>query len=303
MKTPEQTRPDLSVSIVDTDNRAQVLDCLRSTFGAQDALELEVFVVDNASRDGSREAIAAEFPQVRLLRNSERKGFSTNNNLALSQASGRYLMLLNDDTIVHAGALTRLVAFMDAHPEAGAAGSRLLNPDGSLQPSCFLFPRPILEAFQPLTDRWRVPRLSSSGPTEVDWVCGASLVVRREVADQVGLLDPAFDPIYSDDTDWCYRIKKQGGRVFYVPTSEIVHLGGQTMNRVPAGRVEMMWKKRVLFFRKHQGPRAAWTYKVSLWFSSLLKLAAWSGLLPFRAQRARGEIPLHWHMVKRALAL
>jgi GT2 family glycosyltransferase len=297
--TPD-SRPDLSISIVDMDNREQTLDCLRSVF-SQGGPDLEVFVVDNACTDGSAEAIAAEFPRVRLLRNERRLGFSTNNNRALSQARGRYLMLLNDDTLVHTGALEAMVRFADAHPAAGAVGAALLNPDGSPQLSYDRAPGPLYEAFQPMSRRLAPSPRSRGEPLEVASVSGACLLVRSEAAAQVGLLDTDFDPLYSEEVEWCHRIRQAGWKVVHLPQAQVTHLGSQTMNRAPLSRLDWLYGHKALFYRKHGTLAALWTFKAGLLISSLLKLAFWSAAYPLRRDRAR--VAAHWHVARRCLWL
>ncbi|MEW5720957.1 MAG: glycosyltransferase, partial [Chloroflexota bacterium] len=136
---------DLSVSIVHMYHLAQTLDCLRSIFAGTHKTSLEVFVIDNSCRDGEGQLILAEFPQVILIRNISRAGFSTNHNKALSRATGRYLCILNDDTVVQPGAFDMLVAFMDEHPKVGACGPKLVRPDGSNQPAFCKFTNPVEE--------------------------------------------------------------------------------------------------------------------------------------------------------------
>lgn len=191
-------------------------------------------------------------PQVQVIRNPQRLGFSTNNNLVLRQGQGRYLMLLNDDTLVLKDALDILVGLMDRHPEAGAAGSLLLNPDRSFQATFAFFPSSDRSA---LALRQLVPpgAAQAARPFEVDSVCGAAMVVRRAVIDSVGVLDTAFDPIYSEEVDWCYRIKQAGWKVFAVPQSQIVHYGSQTMNKAVPRKYELLWAHKLVYFRKHKG--------------------------------------------------
>lgn len=295
--------PDVTVSLIGMDHRDLLRGCLDSLFATALRASLEVYVVDNVSTDGTSEMLARDYPQVHVLRNETRLGFSSNNNLVLARAAGRYAMLLNDDTLVQPGAIDAMVAFMDAHPEAAAAGGQLLNPDGSRQMSFCWFPKPILEALHPLTDRWRIVWPTSDGPFEVDWVSGASLMVRHKVLAEVGLLDPAFDPGYSEETDWCYRIRQHGGRIFAVPAARFIHFGGRTMNRVPVRRVELLYSKRALYFRKHNGAAAMWAFKITLWLASIAKLFYWLVRWPFNRQEAPSKIALHRHMVRRALRL
>jgi GT2 family glycosyltransferase len=295
--------PDLSISVIDTDNRELTLQCLRSLADGARRVSLELLVVDNACTDGSAEAIAAEFPDAVLLHNAERRGFSTNNNLALARSHGRYAMILNDDTIVGAGALDRLVSFMDRHPEVGAVGPRLLNADGSIQQSVGKSPHPLFEPLHPLSNRLRRLDWRPEVPTEVDAISGACLMVRREVLDQVGGLDPAFDPLYSEEVDWCHRIRGAGWPIYHLPEATVVHLGSQTMNRAPRHKLERLYEKKALFFRKHHGPGSVLAFKATLASVSALKAAAWAALVPLRGAEAREKAGLHWHIARAARRL
>jgi N-acetylglucosaminyl-diphospho-decaprenol L-rhamnosyltransferase len=272
----EPSRPDLTISIISADNLALLLPCLRSVFASTHRLTLEVFVVDNASGDGTAEAVAAEFPQVKVIRNTRRLGFSTNNNLVLRQGQGRYLMLLNDDTVVLDGALDTLVAFMDDHPEAGAVGSYLLNPDLSLQAAFASFPHPVVEAILPATSWTLAKARRQRRPFEVDSVCGAAMLVRREVLDRVGVLDTAFDPIYSEEVDWCYRIKQAGWKIYALPQSRVVHYGSVTMNRAVPRKYELLLSHKALFFRKHGGKTSVIIYRATLGLTTACKVAWWT---------------------------
>ncbi len=294
-------RPDLTVSIISADNLDLLLPCLRSVFANTHRIRLEVFLVDNASADGTAAAVETEFPQIKIIRNATRLGFSTNNNLMLRQGQGRYVMLLNDDTLVSDGALDGMVDFMDTHPDAGAVGASLLNPDGSLQQSFARFPHPLLEGLWPVTN-WSYRSLrQASRPFPVDSVCGAAMVVRRTVLDQVGLLDTAFDPIYSEEVDWCYRIKEAGWQIHALPQTHIIHYGSQTMNRAVPRKYELLLSHKALFFRKHGGRGAATAYLLSLTLSTKAKLVWWStlGRLASGRETSKERRKLHWHVLRR----
>jgi len=271
-------RPDLTISIISADNLALLIPCLRSVFASTHHVTLEVFVVDNASSDGTADIVRCEFPQVTLIQNTRRQGFSTNNNQVLKRGTGRYLMLLNDDTVVLAGVLDDMVVFMDSHREAGAVGGFLLNPDGTFQISFAEFPHPILEAIRPATNWTAQKAKRSSEPFEVGSICGAAMLVRREVIAQVGVLDVAFDPIYSEEVDWCYRINQAGWRIYLLPKSKIIHYGSATMNREVPRKYELLLSHKLLFFRKHKGWMAANMYRVTLGVVTALKVIWWSGL-------------------------
>jgi hypothetical protein len=274
--------PSLSIVIVSWNTRDLLAQCLASVFtqqgdeGAQ--LSLEVFVVDNASQDGSLEMVRDRFPQAHLLENPGNPGFAAANNQGIRQCRGRYILMLNPDTIVKPGALATLVDFMDAHPQAGAAGPRLLNADGSLQESCY--PRPTLGrefwrlfhldklatlAIYPM-QRWRLDT-----PREVDVLMGACLLVRWAVFDQVGLWEEMYF-MYSEEVDLCTRVQAAGWGLFWVPQAEVVHFGGQSTRQVAEKMFLRLYQSKILYFRRHQGHPAAIGYKIILGAASLGRL-------------------------------
>jgi GT2 family glycosyltransferase len=290
-------QPDLTLSIISADNTDLLLPCLRSIYDTTHNTNLEVWVVDNASTDGTAAAIEAAFPTVKSIQNEVRLGFSTNNNLVLDKGLGRYLMLLNDDTLILGSALDEMVAFMETHPKVGAVSCAQINPDGSWQHAFGRFPNPFIEGLWPSANWSHRLMRRQEEPFEVDWVCGAAMLVRREVIGQVGVLDPAFDPIYSEEVDWCYRIKAAGWKIFLLPHAQIIHYGGQTMNRA--------MPSKVLFFRKHHGNGAATLYKVILGCSTTAKLLWWTvgGLVQRRGSGSVEKRNLHWHVLRRIPAL
>jgi GT2 family glycosyltransferase len=293
--------PDLTVSIVTAGNLDLLLPCLHSVFERTRRARLEVFVVDDASANDAASAVRTAFPRVCTLRNEVRQGFASNNNLVLGRGRGRYVLLLNDDTLILEGALDRLVAFMEGRPRAGACGALLLNPDGSFQPSFARFPHPLLEGLWPAANWSYGARRWAAEPFPVDSVCGAALLVRRSVLDQVGLLDTGFDPGYSEEIDWCYRIKRAGWQIYAVPGARIIHYGSQTMDRDLPRKYELLLSHKALFFRKHHGPRAAALYRASLGLSTTAKVAWWAlaGLWPPGRQASRQRCRLHLHLLRR----
>lgn len=292
---------DLTLSIISADNLELLLPCLQSIFDNTGQVSLQVFVVDNASSDGTAAAVSDAFPEINVIQNLEKLGFSSNNNLVLEQSQGRYAMLLNDDTLVRAGALDHMVAYMDAHPHVGAAGAYLLNPDGSFQPSYARFPHPLLEGLLPTTIWTHRITAHNGQPFAVDSVCGAAMLVRRQAMQEVGLLDTAFDPIYSEEVDWCYRIKKAGWEIVTLPQAEIIHYGSQTMNRVVPRKYELLLSHKLHYFRKHNGSVAANIYRAALGLTTVTKLLWWSlrQTLPARNRHSREKRDLHWYLLKR----
>jgi GT2 family glycosyltransferase len=265
-------RPDLSVAIVNTNNRAYLGRCL-GTLRPEPGLALEIFVVDNASTDGSAELVRDEFPDVLLIENDERQGLSASLNRALERATGRYVMILNEDTEVLPGCLSALVAFMDQTPAAGACGPKLLNPDGSLQRTANRFPTFAYGIFEALSLNRLIPEnpvqrhniyadWDRNSLREVDAVSGAALLVRRAALAEAGLPDPHFF-IYSEELDWCYRIHQKGWKIVYVPGAQLIHYGGQsTAVRAPAKFHQIYWDSFLYYYRKHFGSPVYWVLRM-----------------------------------------
>ena len=269
----------LSIVIVSWNTKDLLEACLRSVYTYPLEQPFEVWVVDNQSKDDTVAMVRSQFPQVELIASEENLGFAGGNNRAIPHCQGEYILLLNPDTELKPGALNALVAFMDAHPEAGAAGSRLLNADGTLQPSCH--PRPTLSR-----EFWRMFYLDAvvpygsydmskwqlDQPREVDVLMGASLLLRKSVLDKVGLLDEGYF-MYSEEVDLCFRLQKAGWRLFWVPQSQVVHYWGQSAKQVLAEMFLQLYRGKLRFFRKHYGWLTVALYKVVLGLAALLRLA------------------------------
>ena len=284
----------VSVIIVNWNTRELLLDCLSALYQHPFTQPWEVWVVDNASTDNTPAAVRQQYPQVKLIECTENKGFAVGNNLALERAEGRYALLLNTDTLVRPGAVQELFNFMETHPQAGAAGPYLLNPDQTLQVSCYPFPTLSREF-------WRLfhldfllpyavydmPRWNPTQPRPVDSLQGACLILRKETLDQVGLFDPNFF-MYTEEIDLCYRIKQAGWEIFWVPTARVVHYGGQSTRQVAPQMFTSLYQTKVQFFRKHTGPTAAEVYKIILACASLARIVlsplAWLQTPPARAR-------------------
>jgi N-acetylglucosaminyl-diphospho-decaprenol L-rhamnosyltransferase len=254
--------PAVSVIIVSWNVREALRECLTAVRREGSGRVGEVWVVDNASADGSAELVATEFPEVRLVRNAENAGFARACNQALRAAAGEYCCLLNPDTRVATGALGRLVEFMESHPRAGAAGPRLLNPDGSLQPNGGPFPTlagTFLRAtrasalFRGWYDRrFRWGRTAFDRAAAVEQVSGACLLIRRAALEEVGLLDEQFF-LYYEETDWLLRARRAGWETWYVPEAEVTHRWGASTRQVALECLRHMAESEYRYFRKH-GP-------------------------------------------------
>jgi GT2 family glycosyltransferase len=258
---------DLSIVIVNWNTREMLADCLESVYSTACGLGLEVLLVDNASTDGSRAMVRESFPQVHLIENSENVGFARANNQAARQSRGGYVLLLNSDTEVYPGALETLVEFMNEHPQAGGCGPRLLNADGSLQPSCHPMLTPGREFWRLLfLDRlWRratyvQEHWDPDTPRQVEVIKGACLLLRQAALGQVGLLDEQYF-IYTEEVDLCYRLAQAGWELWWVPQSTVKHYGEASSNQVAEAMYVQLYRSKVQFYRKFWGGRRADYFK------------------------------------------
>lgn len=260
---------DLSIVIVSYNVRDLLRDCLRSiqaSLALNPELAAEILVVDNASTDGSARMVSAEFPGVDLIERATNDGFAAANNAAIRRSAGRYVLLLNPDTVVLRDALDRVVRFLDEHPAVGVAGAKLLYPDGTRQHSCFRFPTLWMSFldFFPINHRLTSSRLNGRYPSRddgraypIDHPLGAFFAVRREAIEQVGLLDEGYF-IYCEEVDWALRIKRAGWEAYYVPTAEVIHYGGQSTQQFRGKMLVELYRSRFRLFRKHYGSLYVW---------------------------------------------
>ncbi len=264
-------------AIVVSWNTVQLLRaCLHALPAAAEGVEHEILVVDNGSTDGSPAMVRQEFPAVRLIDNTENVGFARANNQAIRASASEYVLLLNSDTIAGPGALAGLVSFMDGQPRAGAAGPRLLRPDGSPQPYAFGGdPRPgylLARAANRLLFHRYLHDWATEAVQEVDWVSGACMILRRAAIEQVGLLDEKMF-MYFEDNEWCLRLRCAGWQVYYNPLVSIIHLGGQSARRNPAAQRAYRDSLRY-FYGKHYSRAAGWALELMLPVYSRLVPAA-----------------------------
>lgn len=252
---------ELSVCIVNWNVRDDLANCLESLREGMRGVEGEIIVVDNASADDSVEMVRRRFPQVRLMVNDANLGFAGANVQAMHQAAGRYILLLNPDTLVPAGAMRELLDFAAAHPRAGVVGPKLVYGDGSLQASCRCFPTIQAALFRNTLLGGLFPHARASASylmqdwdhstvREVDWVSGACLLVKREAYEQVGDLDTGF---YwgSEDVDYCWRVHKAGWKVVYTPSPVITHLVGRSTNQAVFRTIVRHHRSMYRLYAKH----------------------------------------------------
>ena len=254
----------LSVIIVNYNVRSFLENALTSISRAMTGIEGEVFVVDNASNDGSAAMVRGSFPSVHLIENTENVGFARANNMAIHQAAGEFILLINPDTVVQEDTFRVMLAFFKEHPEAGLAGCKVLNPDGSFQLPCRRsFPTPWvaftkvfglagLFPHSRLFGRYNLTYLDPAKTYPVDAVSGSFMMVRRTVYEKVGGLDESFF-MYGEDLDWCYRVRGAGWKVFYVHETAIIHFKGESTKRSDIDEVRVFYSAMQLFVAKHFG--------------------------------------------------
>jgi GT2 family glycosyltransferase len=276
----------LSYCVVNTDGREDLLVCLDAIEGAHPAgVEREILVLDNASRDGSAEAVRALGRDIRLIELERRAGKAENDSTLMREARGRYCLLLNEDTELRPGAPAALVAALDANPEAAAATPQLLDPEGRPTPCAWRFPG-VGTALAGALFLHRLTTVQSSGSRtrRVDWAQSSALMVRREAAEAVGYMDPAFF-VYYDECDFCRRLAEAGRHTLFVPSAAAVHhdqLSTDLGEGLP--RIVEFHRNRDLYMRKHHSAAAALAVRVlTAWAYGLRALAALA--LPGRTAR------------------
>lgn len=255
---------DLSIIIVNWNTRDLLNQCLESVYANPPANKFEVIVVDNGSTDASVPMIREQFSQVRLFENTQNVGFVRANNQAIRECIGRHVLLLNSDTIVKPNSLTKMVGFLDEHPEAGIVGAFIENPDGTPQRCFGSFPTILTESVYAwgldswsLISKWFTPPpVSSNECWQTDWVIGAALMVRHDIFNAVGGLDEEYF-MYSEEVDLCYRVKKNGWQNYILGNSPIIHLGGQSSRQIPAPMKAELFRSKVKYFRKNHNSLVA----------------------------------------------
>ena len=245
---------DISFIIVNWNTKDLLRDCLESIIKTVDVLAYEVIVVDNASKDGSVEMLSEQYPQVKAIANSENRGFGAANNQGFAAMKGKYALLINTDAVLTAGAVQKLWAFAEAHPEAAIVCGQLLNADGSKQNSIASFPTllslatntSLLEYLFP--SRYPSKRYEHKEPLEVDSAVGACMMIRKKALDEVSFFDERYF-FFFEETDMAYAMKKAGWRIYQVPDALTYHLQGQSIGHNSRSRIEF-YRSRYQFLRK-----------------------------------------------------
>lgn len=278
----------ISVVIVNWNGMDHVLDCLRSIHGQGSSLPMEIIVVDNGSTDGSADAVAREFPSVKLIRNDENLGFARANNIGIRASRGRYVGLVNSDVVVRPGCFDSLTRLLDEHGDIGLAAPRILGPDGAERISCGELPgvrSALYDAVLPVgailksrsVSRLLGLRAEYTAPTDVQMLSGCFWFARREAIDEVGLLDERFF-IYSEDCDWCKRFHESRWRVVFSPEAEAVHLGEGSSSNAPTRFYLEMQRSRFAYWQKHHGAGGKAFYAATLVLHEVIQLTARAAL-------------------------
>jgi hypothetical protein len=294
MPPASPSAPDVSIAIVNFETPAELDACLRSIVIARESLaragrSADVFVVDNASRAFAADAVTDVIGDATVLRNDENVGFARAANRALRLATGRYVLVLNPDTVLAPDTLGAMVTYMDEHPDVGCSTARLVLPDGSLDLACRRsFPTPLRSLYR-LTMLSRIfPRsrrfgqynltyLDERSEADVDSVCGAFMFVRREAIERVGLLDERYF-MYGEDLDWAFRMKRAGWRITYTPRTTVRHVKRASSRHHRTRTIRAFHDAMRIFFREHyerEYPRpVAWLVYGGIKAREIVELAA-----------------------------
>ncbi len=292
---------DLTVVIVNWNARDALRDCIDSVFAHLGELSAEVIVVDNASADESATMVAREFPGATLIANDTNRGFAAANNQAMRLARGRYILLLNPDTVVLDDVLARSIEYTEAHRDIGVLGCQIMDGPDSIQPTCFRFPSPISVALWSSGLSAMLPRSSVAGfatygrwdrltERDVDVVSGMFMLVRREALEHVGLMDEDYF-VYAEEADWCFRFWQAGWRCVFAPVGRIEHVeGGSLSTRQVSAKMYVEKQKNLLIFHKKRLGPVRWAASKLLFTSSMvLRSLAWVAIAMAGSETARAK--------------
>lgn len=230
--------PKVSIIIVSYNTKNILRDCLNSILNTVSIGKVEVFVVDNASSDGSADMVEKEFKSIQLIRSAANLGFAGGNNLAIRKCTGEFVLLLNPDSVLSSGVIEKTIDYMESDSECGVLGIKLLNSDGKLQPCARKIPNPFFKflVITGIANKFKNNSIlggpdyswwDHSSTKEVGWVVGAYFLIRKKLIDQIGMLDDRYF-LYFEEIDFCLNAKRKGWKVIFYPFAEILHIGGQS---------------------------------------------------------------------------
>lgn len=253
---------DISIIIVNYNTKIITSDAIHSIRNSDTAYSYEIIVADNASSDGSVEYLEQKFGELKIIKNDENLGFAKANNQGIRQAEGRYILLLNSDTLIREDTLDVMTAYMDQNPGVGASGCRVVLGDGRLDKACKRgFPTPSASLFyitglskafpnNKKINHYHMGHIDEFEEASIDCLVGAFMMVRRETIDQVGLLDETYF-MYGEDIDWCYQIKQAGWQITYFPKTTIIHLKGASNKRKSSKILYEFHRAMIIFYKKN----------------------------------------------------
>ena len=285
----DNQRTKLSICILTLQTKGYIRGCLNSIYSNPPDDNFEIFIVDNGSTDGTVEMLRSDFPDVTLYVNEENLGFTVPMNQALRHAQGDFLMMLNPDTIIHPQMFNVLIEFMEANPEVGVCGPKVLNTDGTLQEPCRRgesTPWAVISYFLRLNRLFPNSKffggyvmnyMDEDVSHRVAGVSGSCMLIRREVVEQIGYLDEQFFA-YQEDADYCFRTREAGWQIYYVPDAQLTHYGGEGGSRVQPYRSIIAWHRSYrLYYRKNLAGNyfflLNWMYELAMWIKLILSLA------------------------------
>ena len=304
----------LSISIVNWNTKELLKNCLGSIFQNYSGEEFEVIVADNNSGDGSIEMLEEYFPRVNLIKNTENLGFGRANNKIMAVSKGEYILIINPDILIKKGAIEKMIDFLAKNVSAGAVGAKLQNPDGTIQMDGFYRRFPSLTQvllYQTIFYRLflRFPAISAryweyqdvSEQHEVDQIPGACILVKREVYERTGGFDEDYF-IWYEDVDWCYRIKKSGLKLYYLPEAEIVHVGGQSfLNMDPGEKIILFYSSLFKYFKKNHSKKDYYFTRAIIVTNFMIVNVIQIILYPFASSKRktwRSNISARWRFIQ-----
>ena len=296
-KAPQRPdAPDVSVVIVSWNVREHLIPLLASLYETTRGVTFEVFVCDNDSRDGSADAVAESFPQVKLIRTGANLGFGKASNMAIKRAIGKFILILNPDCLLWEDTISILVRFLEEHPESGAVGCRMVDEDRALVPTArddISVRNLFLEHFfhpaiwgRKIAGRFSLIHWDHNSVREVDWLIGACWLIRKSVVDEVGPFDESFY-LFHEETDWCYRIRQKGYCIFFTPETTILHYGSRSALKRwhHKRRIYLIYyQEKHTFISKHWGSGALLGHRLFISSLFLFRILELSTMLPFSEQ-------------------
>lgn len=304
---------DLSISIVTWNTKDLLEQCLCSIYDTAGEVNFEIFVVDNNSFDGSPKMVVEKFPQVNLIQNRDNLGYAKANNQAIRRSKGRYILILNSDTVVLPNAIEVMVNFMDEHRKTGAIGCKLLNPDNSLQPSYnkrfhnltdaflnnifFVFTIKMMILNNRIFRKYLIQHFYKgyNVEQEIAWSGGSCLMVRQETIEEAGLMDEHFF-MYSEEQDWCYRTKAAGWKIYYIPYAQVIHYGSQSSQQCSDRIFVEIYRSQLFFYKKHYGDKSLkilkWIIVIGLVIRTVIQSAIYL-LMKSKRKEIRGRLRAH----------